>query len=134
MARRPWTIVTLIVVLVIPILVNLPSQQTPFAPTVKSKISETSPPPPYASYPVGTYAGTGSTANILATYNKTLSVSTPTNDTNDFTVDMPPDWNSYIMVNFTNIIASPLVLDIETNESGTESQDQLPCAMTFQVT
>jgi hypothetical protein len=83
---------------------------------------------------VGTYGGTGSSTNVVATYNKTLAVSTPTNDTNDIIVDMPPNWSSYIIINFTNIIASPLILDIETNESATESRDQLPGAMSFQVT
>ncbi|MFX1510053.1 MAG: hypothetical protein ACFFBR_07105, partial [Promethearchaeota archaeon] len=133
MARRTWTIVTLIVVLILPILVGLPSHQIPLA-ADKIESPEASPPPPYGVYSVGTYGGTGSSTNIVANYNKTLSVSTLTNDTNDLTVDMAVDWSSYIIVNFTNIIASPLLLDIETNESASESRDDLPCAMSFRVT
>ena len=134
MARRPWTVVAFIVVLLVPILVGLPFQQPSNVGATQASSAHSSPPLPYGASPVGFFSGTGSQTNVVAYYNKTLSVSTPTNDTNDFTIEMPPNWITNINVTITNINARGLILDIETNESVTESNQQLPSAMSFQVT
>jgi len=93
------------------------------------------PPPPYGGgVPVGEYWGIGNPTSILATYNKTMSTPTATDDASDFTVSLPVDWETAFNASFSGITAGPIVLDIETDDSTSEGSHTIRAAMSLQIT
>ncbi|MFX1342661.1 MAG: hypothetical protein ACFFAL_08180 [Promethearchaeota archaeon] len=77
------------------------------------------PPPPYGSgIPVGEYRGTGSSTDVDARYNKTMSTKTETTDSADFSIQVPANWETFINVTVEDITADfPVIFDIETNDT-----------------
>ena len=134
MARRPWSVFALIVVLLVPFLVSLPIAPLAAESPSKSLTQPYSPPLPYGGEPVGRYTGTGGSTNIRATYNKTLGTPTPTNVSNDFSVALPVDWDVSINTSLSSISARPIVLDVETNETVTSNSLNIRAGMSFQIT
>jgi len=93
------------------------------------------PPPPYGGgVPVGEYWGSGNPTSILATYNKTMSTPTATDDASDFIVSLPVDWETAFNASFSGITAGPIVLDIETDDSTSEGSHTIRAAMSLQIT
>ena len=137
-ARNHWLVACLLFLFIFPI-VTTPSAALP-NPQSSSRFSPStpSPPPPYGPFaPVGQYNGSSNPTQALATYNKSLNVKTPSNDTQDFSVDLAPTWNSYMDVSITEISTSLLNIPIDTNTTDTSSEEPIALqqlAISFQIT
>ncbi|MFX1403882.1 MAG: hypothetical protein ACFE9D_05360 [Promethearchaeota archaeon] len=134
MARRHWIIVTFIVVLLFPLLVDTPNLPIHRVSAENSGSPQYSPPPPYGGEPVGEYSGNGATTSIMATYNKTLSTPTSSDVLTDFSVTLPINWDVVINTSFSSLTANPVVLDVETDDSTVEGSHNIRAAMSFQIT
>ncbi|MDO8056604.1 MAG: hypothetical protein Q6361_07060, partial [Candidatus Hermodarchaeota archaeon] len=138
MARNHWLVASLLFLFIFPMVTTPAAGLSHLQP--HSSFSPTAPhlPPPYGPFaPVGQYNGSSNPTNVLATYNKSLSVKTPTNDTQDFTVDLARDWISAMDVSITEISTSSLVKIIDTNTTVTTNEETISnqyLAISFQVT
>ncbi|MFX0170020.1 MAG: hypothetical protein ACFE89_11795, partial [Candidatus Hodarchaeota archaeon] len=138
MGKNRWLIGSLLFLFILPVLpppsAALPTSQSPPI----ASLAPPGPPPPYGPFaPVGQYNGSSNPTNILATYNKSLNVKTPTNDTQDFTVDLAPDWSSFMEVSITEITTSSLIKIIDTNTTDISNEETISnqyLAISVQIT